>query len=335
MNRGIVGAGIVILPLHSWRERPVALASSATSVVLKTYDFMGRRVVKVIGTTQWWVAHDGWQENIPDPLYYAGDANGNITDVMNTNGTLAAHYEYDPFGNTIAQSGDLADANPFRFSSKYWDAEVGVYYYGFRFYSPELGRWPNRDPIEEEGGENLYGFIDNSPCNEIDPLGLSASCSTQTTRLRTKRLRQTTSRHVLGQYAVADYRQYTELVTIIVSSGGFITVERPTHYTCKCVCMKRQVERRRTVTCTKYRETTTCTGPCTTGNPIVSTRDYWGPPQYGSATTHNIGRPYDRTSADASGTGAMSYLGCAAKCAAICAAGFGSPSDFEDVTCSD
>ncbi|MCZ7593236.1 MAG: hypothetical protein M5U15_14340 [Kiritimatiellae bacterium] len=59
--------------------------------------------MKGIGTTEWWVAYDGWQENIPHPLYYASDANGNITDVLNTTGTLAAHYEYDPYGNTIAQ----------------------------------------------------------------------------------------------------------------------------------------------------------------------------------------------------------------------------------------
>jgi len=30
---------------------------------------------------------------------------------------------------------------------------------GYRFYNPELGRWINRDPIEEEGGLNLYGFV--------------------------------------------------------------------------------------------------------------------------------------------------------------------------------
>ena len=55
----------------------------------------------------------------------AYDANGNITDLVDTNGSVVAHYEYDPYGNTIAQSGDQADANPFRFSSKYWD-EKGV-----------------------------------------------------------------------------------------------------------------------------------------------------------------------------------------------------------------
>ena len=49
----------------------------------------------------------------------------------------------------------------------------GVFYYGFRYYSPELGRWINRDPIEEDGGSNLYGFVGNDGVGEIDTLGLS------------------------------------------------------------------------------------------------------------------------------------------------------------------
>jgi uncharacterized protein RhaS with RHS repeats len=45
-------------------------------------------------------------------------------------------------------------------------------YYLYRFYSPQLGRWINRDPIEEAGGINLYGFVGNDPVNYWDPLGL-------------------------------------------------------------------------------------------------------------------------------------------------------------------
>jgi hypothetical protein len=55
-----------------------------------------------------------------------------------------------------------------------------VRYYGHRFYSPETGRWPSRDPIEEEGGVNLYGFVVNSPVRRVDPYGLaSADCCEQ------------------------------------------------------------------------------------------------------------------------------------------------------------
>jgi hypothetical protein len=49
--------------------------------------------------------------------------------------------------------------------------------YGYRYYHPQTGRWINRDPIEESGGLNLYGFVGNSPIIRIDILGLrKANC---------------------------------------------------------------------------------------------------------------------------------------------------------------
>ena len=102
------------------------------------------------------------------PLY---DVNGNITDYLNTNGTVVAHREYGPYGNTVAASGPMADTFNFWFSTKYLDEETGLYYYGERFYSPELMRWLTRDPIEERGGLPLYGFCGNDPVNKVDYLG--------------------------------------------------------------------------------------------------------------------------------------------------------------------
>jgi len=72
----------------------------------------------------------------------------------------------------IQATGPMAKTNPFLFSTKYYDWETGLYYYGYRDYDPGTGRWLGRDPIEERGGENLYGFIGNDPINRIDPLGL-------------------------------------------------------------------------------------------------------------------------------------------------------------------
>jgi uncharacterized protein (DUF2235 family) len=46
-------------------------------------------------------------------------------------------------------------------------------YYGYRYYSPGLGRWLSRDPMEESGGVNLYGFCANSPADSVDSLGLA------------------------------------------------------------------------------------------------------------------------------------------------------------------
>ena len=67
--------------------------------------------------------------------------------------------------------GPLAQANPWRFSTKYQDDETGLLYYGYRFYNPTDGRWPSRDPIDEEGGINLYAFCFNDGLDWSDYLG--------------------------------------------------------------------------------------------------------------------------------------------------------------------
>ena len=46
-----------------------------------------------------------------------------------------------------------------------------VAYYGYRYYDPQTGKWPSRDPIEEEGGINLYGFVGNDGIRKWDYLG--------------------------------------------------------------------------------------------------------------------------------------------------------------------
>jgi len=114
--------------------------------------------------------------------YYHTDGNGNVTCLIDTNSAIAAVYSYDPFGNLIAKNGSLCDANLNRFSSKETDTRSGLYYYLYRFYDPTFQRWCNKDPLEEEGGLNLYAYVENAPTH-LDPLGESsenrppASCS--------------------------------------------------------------------------------------------------------------------------------------------------------------
>ena len=113
---------------------------------------------------------------ISDPnahAYYFYDVNGNVTELVNTNGLVMASYNYDPFGNMLSMSGPLASANTYRFSSKEWNEHAGLYYYGYRFYDPNLQRWLNRDPISEAGGINLYGFVFNNPFFWADQYGLA------------------------------------------------------------------------------------------------------------------------------------------------------------------
>ena len=115
---------------------------------------------------------------VGDPLrhWYFYDSNGNVGQLLaydatgpTVNATPAAHYEYDPYGQLVNWTDNIA--NPFRFSTKWFDTTTGLGYWGYRYYSPRLGRWMSRDPIEEQGGLNLYLFTQNQSPNMLDLLG--------------------------------------------------------------------------------------------------------------------------------------------------------------------
>jgi RHS repeat-associated protein len=104
--------------------------------------------------------------------YYYADGEGNVTMLIDQNQVPVAKYRYDPFGNVISAIGPIANVNLYRFSSKEYNPDYDIYYFGFRFYIPSLQRWLNRDPSEESGGFNLYGFVENDPNGFIDFYGL-------------------------------------------------------------------------------------------------------------------------------------------------------------------
>ncbi len=110
------------------------------------------------------------------PAFYGYDGNGNVTLLTDSAGADVGHYRYDAFGNTLEAEGPRAGENPYRFSTKELHASSGLVDYGFRFYSPGMGRWMNRDPLQEEGGINLYGMVGNNPINDVDEYGLSGGC---------------------------------------------------------------------------------------------------------------------------------------------------------------
>ncbi|MBM3853909.1 MAG: hypothetical protein FJ399_12265, partial [Verrucomicrobia bacterium] len=105
----------------------------------------------------------------------AYDGNGNIAALVNgATGTVAAVYEYSPYGELLRNVAPdpAAAGQPFRFSTKFTDEETGLVYYGRRFYSPSQGRFLGRDPIGELGGLNLYGFCRNNSVNLWDLRGM-------------------------------------------------------------------------------------------------------------------------------------------------------------------
>jgi RHS repeat-associated protein len=81
-------------------------------------------------------------------------------------------------GPKPAPSGDPPAGNQFsaqldteRNSAKNDGFSSCVRYYGYRYYDPLTGRWPSTDPIGEEGGVNLYGFVYNNSEFYFDYLG--------------------------------------------------------------------------------------------------------------------------------------------------------------------
>ena len=90
--------------------------------------------------------------------------------MLNSSQNIVASYTYDPFGKRMSKTGTLDQ--PYMFSTKEYDEQTGLSYYGYRFYNTSTGKWTTRDPIGEAGGVNLYGFVGNDPVNWVDPLGL-------------------------------------------------------------------------------------------------------------------------------------------------------------------
>jgi RHS repeat-associated protein len=76
-----------------------------------------------------------------------------------------------PFGELIRATGPMARACPFRWSTQYQDDETDLVIYPARVYNASTGRWLSRDPAEEDGGRNLYGFVGNDPIGAVDPFG--------------------------------------------------------------------------------------------------------------------------------------------------------------------
>ncbi|MBK9121037.1 MAG: RHS repeat-associated core domain-containing protein [Phycisphaerales bacterium] len=116
----------------------------------------------------------------PVDYVYLYDALGNVGQVVDWShdaqqpgAALAARYEYDPYGGVTKADGDYAAHNAWRFSTKQWDDETGLGWWGKRYYDGLIGRWMSWDPIGERGGLNLYAFARNAPLDYVVAIGLT------------------------------------------------------------------------------------------------------------------------------------------------------------------
>lgn len=119
--------------------------------------------------------------------YQLSDHLGSSSMELNERGELICYEAYFPFGGAAFMAGDQERdirMRDYRYSGKEQDDSTGLYYYGYRYYAPWLGRWLSPDPIGPEDGLNLYGFVGNNPVNRVDEEGLQSSYSRRPLEIR-------------------------------------------------------------------------------------------------------------------------------------------------------
>ena len=125
------------------------------------------QATRVLAMTRW--EANGTQ--VKEHLYCMHDAMKNVTSLFGEARGRRALYEYRPYGGLVTSEGNMAQENKFRFSCEYMDDELGLIYYNYRHLNPRDGRWISRDPIAEQGGWNLFAFVNNNGIINFDYLG--------------------------------------------------------------------------------------------------------------------------------------------------------------------
>lgn len=110
---------------------------------------------------------------MPQVFHFHLDLSGTPQELTDRSGRVVWRARYSAYGQAKIDQGEPA-LNPLRFAGQYWDAESGLHYNRFRYYSPLLGRYLTADPIGYGGGNNLYAYPAD-PLNQTDPLGLSCN----------------------------------------------------------------------------------------------------------------------------------------------------------------
>jgi RHS repeat-associated protein len=110
---------------------------------------------------------------------YIKNIQGDITKIIEPDGTVVVEYFYDAYGKIVRIDGSLkttiGEYNSFGYRSYKYDSEINMYYLNSRYYNPEIGRFINADGLLGEIGNiqstNMYAYCANNPVMYLDPSG--------------------------------------------------------------------------------------------------------------------------------------------------------------------
>ncbi|MBU6399281.1 MAG: hypothetical protein KGS61_03100, partial [Verrucomicrobia bacterium] len=111
--------------------------------------------------------------------FYGFDAHGSVRFLTDVLGQVTDTYDYDAFGNLLAQAavGAVPTPNLYRFAGEQWDPDLGLYYLRARYLDPTSGRFWTMDPFEGSPTDpstlHKYAYCANNPVNRLDPSGKS------------------------------------------------------------------------------------------------------------------------------------------------------------------
>ena len=143
--------------------------------VLYTKDADGNRSsMNLLGTSANVIATSRGTGTSESWYLYNKDIRESTTSIIGANGSAAATYEYDDFGNTMVTSGRNFD-NEICYTGQIYDRSTGLYYYNARYYDPENARFLTQDTYRGDATQpdtlHLYAYCANNPINYTDPTG--------------------------------------------------------------------------------------------------------------------------------------------------------------------